>query len=219
MKSVVAWFARNPVAANLLMWIVLIGGALSAVSIPQKEMPDIQIDVVTVSVEYRGAAPEEVEEGVCVRVEEELDGVEGIEKIRSTSNGIQGLLLVVGILMLFLRARVALWVSMGVPVAILGALFLMPLFGYSINSISTFGFIMVLGMLVDDAIVVGENVNTYQQQGQNWLQAAIRGTSEVTVPVIFGVLTTVAAFSPLLLVPGTMGQIMSVIGCSPTTRA
>jgi multidrug efflux pump subunit AcrB len=459
-KGVVAWFARNPVAANLLMWIVLIGGALTAVSIPQKEMPDIQIDVVTVSVEYRGAAPEEVEQGVCVRVEEELDGVEGIEKIRSTSNeglclvtaeliqgadvtkavadvknrvdaldtlpdetekpivsqvtvrrsvadvaifgdaderslkelaervrdelaatpgitqvevtnarpyeisievpesalrrhglsfeqvalavrnssldlpggaikteggeillrtkaqayvgrefeelvvlsradgtrvrladvativdgfedtdqrarfdgkpsvmvrvfrigdqdvieisdavkryvaeaqarmpegislrvwrdssiglrgrlstlysnGIQGLLLVVGILMLFLRARVALWVSMGVPVAILGALFGMPLLGYSINSISTFGFIMVLGMLVDDAIVVGENVFTYQQRGENWLQSAIKGASEVTVPVIFGVLTTVAAFSPLLLVPGTMGQIMSVIG-------
>ncbi len=87
----------------------------------------------------------------------------------------------------------------------------MPGLGYSINSISTFGFIMVLGMLVDDAIVVGENVYTYQQRGEDWLAAAIRGTSEVTVPVIFGVLTTVAAFSPLLSVPGTMGQIMSVI--------
>jgi multidrug efflux pump subunit AcrB len=442
------------------MWVVVIGGLLGAVSIPQKEMPDIQIDMVTVTVEYRGAAPEEVEEGVCVRVEEELDGVEGIEKIRSVSNeglctvtaellqgadvtravadvknrvdaldtlpdetekpivsqitvrrsvadvaifgdaderslkelaervrdelaalpsitqvevrnarpyeisievpeaalrrhglsfeqvaqavrrssldlpggalkteggeillrtkaqayvgrqfeelvlltrpdgtrillgdvaevidgfedteqqarfdgkpcamvrvfrigdqdvieisdavkayvadaqarmpegigirvwrdssiglrgrlstlyanGIQGLILVVGILMLFLRARVALWVSTGVPVSILGALFLMPALGYSINSISTFGFIMVLGMLVDDAIVVGENVYTHQQRGMNWLEAAIRGTGEVTVPVIFGVLTTVSAFSPLLLVPGTMGQIMGVIG-------
>lgn len=460
MSGIVAWFARNPVAANLLMGVVVIGGLLSAAAIPQKEMPDIQIDMVIVSVEYRGAAPEEVEEGVCVRIEEEIDGVEGIEKILSTSsegscvvsaellqgadvtravadvknkvdaldtlpdesekpivsqvtirrsvadvaifgdaderslkqlaervrdelaaepgitqvevtnarpyeisievpeanlrrhglsfdqvaqavrrssldlpggtikteggeillrsktqayvgrqfeelvvlsradgtrvklgdvaqvvdgfedtdqsarfdgkpavmvrvyrigdqdvieisdavkryvqaaqsrmpegisisvwrdssvglrarlstlysNGIQGLVLVVAILMLFLRARVALWVSMGVPVALLGALFVMPSLGYSINSISTFGFIMVLGMLVDDAIVVGENVFTHQQAGENWLNAAIRGTSEVTVPVIFGVLTTVAAFSPLLFVPGTMGQIMSVMG-------
>ncbi len=86
MRGIVAWFARNPVAANLLMGVVIVGGLLSTAAIPQKEMPDIQIDQVVVSVEYRGAAPEEVEEGVCVRIEEELDGVEGIEKILSTSN-------------------------------------------------------------------------------------------------------------------------------------
>jgi multidrug efflux pump subunit AcrB len=458
--SPIDWFARNPVAANLLMWVVLVGGLLSAPLIPQKEMPDIQVDMVTVSVVYRGAAPEEVEQGVCVRVEEELEGIEGIERIRSTSNegacvvtaeliqgadltravgdvknridaldtlpdeaekpivsqvtvrrsvadvaifgdaderslkllaervrdeltaipgitqvevtnarpyeisievpesalrrhalsfdqvaqavrrgsldlpggslkteggeillrtkaqayigrefeelvvltrddgtrvplrdvatvidgfedtdqwatfdgkpcvmvrvyrvgdqdvidisnavkayvaeagarmpegislavwrdssvglrdrlstlysnGIQGTVLVVAILLLFLRARVALWVTTGIPVAMLGTLFVMPALGYSVNSISTFGFIMVLGMLVDDAIVVGENVFTYQQRGEPRLDAAIRGTREVTVPVIFGILTSVAAFSPLLLVPGTMGQIMSVIG-------
>ncbi|MCP4003480.1 MAG: efflux RND transporter permease subunit, partial [bacterium] len=85
MKSIVAWFAENRVAANLLMFMLVIGGAMALFRIPQKPFPDIDVDIVTVAVEYRGAAPEEVEEGVCVRIEEEIDSVDGIDKIRSTA--------------------------------------------------------------------------------------------------------------------------------------
>ena len=126
-------------------------------------------------------------------------------------NGRDGFLLVLIILSLFLRLRVAFWVLLGVPVCFLGTLWLMPSFGVSINLISLFAFIVVLGILVDDAIVIGENVYTHQQRGGDRLRAAIKGTQQVAVLVIFGVLTTVAAFAPLLAVPGTMGKFMRVI--------
>ena len=127
-------------------------------------------------------------------------------------SGATGYFLVLLLLALFLRPRLALWVSLGVPIALLGSLALMPALGVSINSISTFAFILVLGILVDDAIVVGENVHTHQQRVGDRLQAAIAGTHEVYTPVVFGVLTTVVAFCPMLFIPGTMGQILGLVG-------
>jgi multidrug efflux pump subunit AcrB len=126
-------------------------------------------------------------------------------------NGRAGFVLVFLVLALFLRLRLAFWVTLGIPLSFLGALWLMPAIGVSINLISLFAFIVVLGIVVDDAIVVGENVYRYQEKGGNPLQAAIRGAQEVSIPVMFGVLTTVAAFVPLLLVSGTMGKIWQVI--------
>ena len=464
MKRAIAWFAENHVAANLVMAVLMVGGIVTVPWIPQKSMPDIEIDMITVSVEYRGAAPEEVEEGVCIRIEEELEGIEGIDKIRSTAsegrcnvvvelltgadvgealddvknrvdaldtlpeetekpiisqvtirravadiaisgamderslkqlgqrvrdeiaalpgitqveltgarpyeisievseqmlrrhglsfdqvaqavrrssldlpggsikteggeillrtkgqaywgrefdqiivltradgtritladvavvrdafedtdqsasfdghpsvmvrvfrvgeqdvidlsdkvkayvaeaqtrlpegvsltiwrdsskilrdrldtlfrNGRAGLLLVIALIAVFLRPRLAFWVTLGVPIALLGALWTIPAFDITINGISTFAFIMVLGILVDDAIVVGENIYTHQQRGDAPLDGAIRGTQEVSIPVIFGVLTTMAAFSPMFFVPGTMGQIMTVMATTVT---
>lgn len=125
-------------------------------------------------------------------------------------NAQMGLILVVLCLSLFLEIRVAFWVAWGIPTSFLGALFLMPMFGVSVNMISLFAFIVVLGMVVDDAIVVGENIFERAQRGETYLQAAVGGTKEVGVPVIFSVLTTVAAFSPLFFVPGFMGKFMSV---------
>ena len=460
MKSIVAWFARNDVAANLLLGIIVVGGFVALSSMPQKSFPDIDVPVIQIGVEYRGAAPEEAEKGVCIRIEEEIEGIEGVERIRSTAvegacsvsvelfeetderealdevknridaidtfpeetekpiinlvspersvmeialtgprserglkelgqqirdeiaslpgitqvelsntrhyeisievseaslrrhglsfdavaeairrasldlpggaikteggevllrtegqaywgpefeeliiltrpNGTrirvrdigevvdgfedtdqrvrfdgkaaaivrvarvgdqdilemtatlksyledarsrlpsgvgltiwsdnsvllqdrldtlldsarQGFLMVLALLALFLRPRLSFWVSVGVPVSFLGSLALIALLGLSIDAISLFGFILVLGILVDDAIVVGENVYSHQTRNENWLQAAIQGTQEVSVPVIFGVLTTVAAFTPLLIGPGTIGQIQNVIG-------
>ncbi|MCP5067057.1 MAG: efflux RND transporter permease subunit [bacterium] len=458
MTRVIAWFAHNHVAANLLMFIIVIGGLIASGVVLLKPFPDIDIDMVSVTVEYLGAAPEETEEGVCVRIEEEIEGVDDVEKIRSVAvegactltaelvsgadasevlddiksrvdsidtfpeetekpiiaqvtlqrivvelvlsgpvserslkqvgervrdelsalpgitqvslsgtrpyeisievseealrryelsfdqvtqavrrssldlpggsiktrgeeillrtkgqaywgdefekllvlsrpdgsrvtladvaevrdgfedtdqsatfdgrravllrvfrvgdqdaveiaetvrnylgndvrlpdglkialwqdstdmlrsrlgvmrkNGISGFVLVVLVLALFLQLRLALWVALGVPISLLGALFLFPAVGFSINVISSFAFILVLGILVDDAVVVGENVHRHSREGASRLDAAIRGTQEVAVPVIFGVLTTVVAFAPLMLVPGTMGQIFSVI--------
>jgi multidrug efflux pump subunit AcrB len=459
-KRAIAWFADNSVAANLLMFLMVVGGLVALPAIHQKSFPDIDVEVITVGVPYLGAAPEEVEEGVCVRIEEEIQGIDGIEKITSTAsegacgvsaelisgypvdralteiknavdsittfpeetekpvvshvevrrnelqialsgeasekslkvwgerirdgiaalpdvtqvdlaavrdyeisievseaalrrygltfrqvadavrkgsldrpggtiktkggevllrtkgqaytqrdfekivvvtredgtrvllsdvakvidgfeedpryarfdgepavlvmvyrvgeqraldlvakvkdyvakvrdqlpeglsltvwrdgsqalrdrldilirNGRSGFLLVFVILALFLRLRLAFWVSLGVPVSFLGALAVFPGLGLSIDVISLFAFILVLGLLVDDAIVVGENVHRHQEAHEDPLQSAIRGAQEVAVPVIFGVLTTVAAFLPLTMSPGPLGQIFGAIG-------
>ncbi|NQZ96851.1 MAG: efflux RND transporter permease subunit [Myxococcales bacterium] len=458
MNRVIAWFASNHVAANLLMAVLVLGGLLAVPSILLKPFPDIDIDMITVTVEYRGAAPEETEEGICVRIEEEIEGVEGIDQIRSTAvegactvtvelmtgadigrglddvktrvdaidtfpveaerpiiskvtarrsaielvlsgqtsehalkrvgqrvrdevanlpdithveitgarpyevsievaeqslrrfglsfdqvtqavrrssldlpggsikteggeillrtkgqaywgpeferivvlsgadgsrvhvsdvaevvdafedtdqtsnfdghrallirvfrvgdqdavdiaervreyvetevslaeglrlnvwqdstdmlrsrlnlmfkNGRSGFLLVVLVLALFLQVRLAFWISIGIPISLLGALFLFPMLGFSIDVISSFAFILVLGILVDDAVVVGENIHRHTLTDPNRQLAAIKGAQEVAVPVIFGVLTTVVAFSPLMLAPGFMGQIFAII--------
>jgi multidrug efflux pump subunit AcrB len=84
-RGAIAWFARNHVAANLLMGLMIIGGLVTVSLIPQEIFPEIETDLITIAVPYRGAAPEEVEEGVCIRIEEELEGIEGIKRIRSTA--------------------------------------------------------------------------------------------------------------------------------------
>ncbi len=459
MNGAIAWFARNHVAANLLMVFIVLAGITTLPTIPQKSFPDVDIDVITVTVEYLGAAPEEVESGVCTRIEEEVESVEGIEQIRSTStegvcavsielitgtdvsealddvknrvdaidtfpeeaekpiisqitmvrpvidvtvsgrvderslkefgqrvrdelaklpgitqveltsarpyevsievsetalrrhglsfddvarevrrtsldlpggsiktdggeillrtkgqaywgpefeqlvlltrpdgtrllledvarvrdafedtdqvgrfdgapavlvrvfrvgdqdlleiseavkryvaeaqaglpegvaltvwrdgsrdlrdrrdtmirNGRAGFLLVLLVLAIFVKPRVAFWVALGVPIAFTGAFALLPIFGVSIDVISLFALILVLGILVDDAIVVGENVYTHQKRGEDRLESSVRGTQEVSVPVVFGVLTTVAAFGPMLGVDGVMGTVFKVM--------
>ena len=126
--------------------------------------------------------------------------------------GVSGFVLVFVVLALFLRLRLAFWVSLGIPISFLGALALFPIFDVSIDVISLFAFIMVLGIVVDDAIVVGENVHRHQEEGDEPLHAAIRGAQEVSIPVTFGVLTTIAAFLPMILAPGHMGQVFGAIG-------
>ena len=460
MKPIIAWFGANHVAANLLMGLIILAGLISAPQMPKKFFPDIDIPIISVTVPYLGAAPEEVEEGVCIRIEEELEGIEGVKKITSTANeglcsvsvelfesadeskalddvknrvdsidtfpdetekpittlvtplrnvmditltgpedertlkemafqirdditqlpgitqatvsstrpyeisievseislrrnglsfdqvtnavrtgsldlpggsiktssgeillrtkgqaywgrdfdnlvmttradgtrlllkdvatvidgfadtdqslrfngkpaalirvarlgdqdiqhisstvkkflkdveptlpqgvkltvwndesiilqdrlntllgsGRQGFLMVLILLALFLRPRLAFWVSIGVPVAFLGAIFLTNAIGLSIDAISLFGFILVLGILVDDAIVVGESVHSRHQEGVEQLAGAIEGAQRVTIPVTFGVLTTVATFTPLLFGTGFFGGVMGVMG-------
>ena len=459
MKPIIAWFANNHVAANLLMGLIILSGLFALPQIPMKPFPDIDLPLIKIVVPYLGAAPEEVEEGVCIRIEEELEGIEGIKHIRSTANegictvsvelyedadesraldeiknrvdsidtfpeetekpittlvepqrtvldititgpndertlkelanqirddivqlpgvtrasvsntrpyeisievsevslrrngltfdqvagavragsldlpggsiktdageillrtkgqaywgaefeklvvttradgtrlylkdvativdgfadtdqslhfngkpsalirvfrmgeqniqyisatvkqyleqvgprlpdgveltvwndgstllkdrldtlmqsGRQGFLMVLLLLALFLRPKLAFWVSLGVPVAFLGAIALVHELGMSINVISLFGFILVLGILVDDAIVVGESTHARHKEGESLVAGAIAGAQRVTIPVTFGVLTTVAAFMPLLFATGFMGQVMAVI--------
>ncbi len=126
-------------------------------------------------------------------------------------DGWQGFALVLLALALFMEVHMAFWVGMGIPIAVLGALWFLPALGVSINLLSLFAFLLVLGVLVDDAIVVGENVFTHRQRGASPLQAAIRGAQEVSTPVIFGVLCSVAAFTPLLMIPGSMGEVTATI--------
>lgn len=126
-------------------------------------------------------------------------------------SAVQGGLLVILLLALFLRPSVAFWVFIGVPVSFMGGLAMMPSIGVTINLISLFAFILVLGIVVDDAIVTGENIYSHMKRNPNRLQAAIDGTQEVAIPVTFGVLTTVAAFMPLLMVEGVRGKIFAQI--------
>ncbi len=122
-------------------------------------------------------------------------------------NATTGLLLVLGVLTLFLRPSLALLVAVGIPVSFAGGIWMMPLFGISVNMISLFAFILVLGIVVDDAIVTGENVYHRIQQGEHPSIAAWKGTSEVGTIVVFGVLTTMVAFTPMLGLSGVSGKI------------
>ncbi len=122
-----------------------------------------------------------------------------------------GLILVFLTLSLFLQVRLALWVVLGIPISFFGALLFMPALDVSINMISLFAFIMALGIVVDDAIVIGENIFEHRQKNKSHLQAAIDGAKEVAIPVTFSILTSVAAFVPLLSVSGSMGKFIRVI--------
>ncbi len=126
-------------------------------------------------------------------------------------NAITGFVLVFLLLTLFLRIRLAFWVVIGIPVAFLGTIALLPAFDVSINMISLFAFIVVLGIVVDDAIVVGENVFRHRQSTPNPMRAAVFGARQVAVAVTFGVLTTVAAFTPMFSVEGNVSRIWRVI--------
>ncbi|MCB9851934.1 MAG: efflux RND transporter permease subunit [Phycisphaerales bacterium] len=128
-----------------------------------------------------------------------------------TRNGFWGLVWVFASLLLFLNWRVAFWVMAGLIVSVLGTLFAMHVLGQTLNLISMFGLIIVLGILVDDAIVVGEHVHTKIEQGVPPKQAAIEGTEEVTWPVVAAVTTTIVAFAPLVFIEGRMGDFMGVL--------
>ena len=126
-------------------------------------------------------------------------------------NGRMGFILVFIALTLFLRLRLAFWVALGIPISFLGAISVMPFIDASINLISLFAFIVVLGIVVDDAVIVGENIYRHYQMGKRGLRAAIDGAREVYIPVVFAILTSIAAFSPLLTVDGNLGKIMKLI--------
>ena len=121
-------------------------------------------------------------------------------------------MLVVVVLALFLKFRLAMWVAAGVPIAMLGTIAVFPYADISMSTMTVLAFILVLGILVDDAIVVGERIYGHEQMGKPPLQAAIDGAWEVSIPVIFGVLTTMAAFLPLVMATGRMSAFFGVIG-------
>lgn len=128
-----------------------------------------------------------------------------------TNNAIQGGILVLLLLTLFLRPAIAFWVCVGIPVSFMGAFLVMPMLGVTLNILSLFGFIVILGIVVDDAIVTGENIYSHLRRSESGLQAAINGTKEVAVPVTFGILTTIAAFLPIAFIEGVRGQLFAAI--------
>ncbi|GAB6053845.1 efflux RND transporter permease subunit [Magnetospira thiophila] len=126
-------------------------------------------------------------------------------------NGLVGLGLVLVLLGVFLDFKLAFWVTMGIPTAFLGSFLLLPGLDASINMISMFAFIIALGIVVDDAIIAGENIYEYRQRGMSFIKAAILGAQDITVPISFAILTNVVAFIPLYFIPGTMGNIFGII--------
>lgn len=127
-------------------------------------------------------------------------------------NGATGLLLVLIILGLFLEIRLAFWVMMGIPISFMGSFLMMPLTDTSINMVSLFAYIVSLGIVVDDAVVVGENIYNFRyKKGMSYFNAAVHGAKSVAVPITYSVLSNIVAFLPLYFIPGMMGKIFKVI--------
>ncbi|MCZ6598921.1 MAG: efflux RND transporter permease subunit [Planctomycetota bacterium] len=161
--------------------------------------------------EYVAEAQRRMPEGIELQVWQDAAQMLQSRLDLMIRNGAQGLMLVFLVLALFLRFRLSFWVTLGIPTSFLGALLLLPMIDVSINLLSLFAFILVLGIVVDDAIIVGESVSKEHERGDTGVEAAIRGTHEVAVPVTFAVLTSVIAFLPLLALPGMMGKFFRVI--------
>ena len=125
-------------------------------------------------------------------------------------NAQQGLVLVIIVLALFLKPKLAFWVSLGIPISFMGGFWLFGPLDLSINMLSLFTFILVLGIVVDDAIVVGENIALFKERGMNSVDAAVKGAMQVATPVFFAVLTTMVTFSPMLAVEGEIGGIWRI---------
>lgn len=123
------------------------------------------------------------------------------------SNSITGLILVFIVLMLFLRPQLAIWVTVGIAVAFIGTVSLLPAAGISLNMLSLFAFLLVLGIVVDDAIIVGESIYTRQQDGIQGMAAASGGAKMVSKPVFFAIISTIIFFAPMLFIPGPLGDI------------
>lgn len=164
-------------------------------------------------------AVHEVVENVQLQIPDKItitifDDDSGLLKSRLNlifKNAMQGLVLVLLILAVFLEFRLAIWVAMGIPISFFGALIILPLLGVSINMISSFAFILALGIVVDDAIVVGENIHTHRMMGKSKYRASVDGTHEVLGAVTFSVLTTIVAFIPILYIKGTLRLLMGVV--------
>lgn len=126
-------------------------------------------------------------------------------------NAWMGLALVMVLMALFLEARLAFWVTLGIPTAFLGAMLFLPWIGVSLNMMSMFAFIIALGIVVDDAIMVGENIYSYREEGYSLRDAAVKGASEIAVPLTFAILSNIVAFLPLLFLPGFLGMLFATV--------
>ncbi len=126
-------------------------------------------------------------------------------------NAVLGIVLVFICLSIFLQPKLAFWVSLGIPTAILGSFLFLSPYGSSVNMITMFAFILTLGIVVDDAIVVGENIHIWRRKGYSRAEAAVLGTREIVTPVVFSVLTNIVAFTPIIFLPGQMGNMFGAI--------
>ena len=169
------------------------------------------LDIAAAVERYVDDMQAKIPEGISLTIWQDQAEILADRLTLMVRNGATGFVLVFIVLALFLQFRLAFWVSLGIPISFLGAIALMPTFDVSANVISLFAFILVLGIVVDDAIIVGENIFRHQENHGEALRGSIEGAREIAKPVTFAVLTTVAAFMPLMFVPGMMGKIFRVI--------
>ncbi|WP_281492134.1 efflux RND transporter permease subunit [Desulfosarcina cetonica] len=197
-------FAEDPIAAT-------INGDSAVLLLVYKTPEEDALEISRAVNDYVQAKRLAVPPGVNIKIL-----YDSTEMLRAridllVKNGIIGLIIVFLLLWCFLNTRLSFWAGMGIPTAIAGALVILWGLGGTINMISLFGLIMVLGIVVDDAIVVGEAIYVHRKQGKPALKAAIDGVSEVGMPVIAAVLTTIVAFIPLFYVGGIMGKFISIL--------
>ena len=190
---------------------VLFGGERAAVLKVSKTKDEDTLDVFSAVEAYVEEVRERAPPGVQFTLTDDLSSIVKDRLTMLLKNGWQGLVLVFAVLWLFFRARLAFWVTMGLPVSFLGGLFVMALAGYSINMISMVALLIALGLLMDDAIVVAENVATHLQRGVGALEAAIEGTREVLPGVMASFTTTVVIFGPLAFLVGDIGKVLRVM--------
>ena len=187
------------------------GARAATINVSQVETEDLMSIVENtkrVVGQFESTLPEGLQTTIWINGADDLQ--ERMSVLTRSMSG--GLILVLVILALFLEFKLAMWVAIGIPVALMGAIAVLPATDINISTLTVMGFILVLGIVVDDAIVVGERVYGHEQMGKSRLNAAIDGTWEVSTPVIFGVLTTIAAFLPLVMVRGQMADFFSPIG-------
>jgi multidrug efflux pump subunit AcrB len=166
------------------------------------------LDIAAAVKSYVEAARDRLPEGITLTTWQDDSAVLSSRLDLLIDDGAMGFVLVCVTLALFLRLKIALWVASGIPVSFLGAVWFLPVLDVSMNMVSLFAFIIVLGIVVDDAIVIGESIYTHLEKGKSAVEAAVAGAREVAVPVVFAVLTTMAAFAPLAAVPGNMGKFL-----------
>jgi multidrug efflux pump subunit AcrB len=169
------------------------------------------IEIARIVKQYAKQRQGSLPEGVSIATWGDLSGMvqERIDLL--LSNGVQGILLVFIVLALFLNFRLAFWVSFGIPISFMGAFWALDALGQTINMISLFAFIMTLGILVDDAIIVGENVYSHYSRGKKPQTSVVDGLKEVGGPVVMAVTTTMVAFAPLLFIAGITGKFIAVM--------
>jgi multidrug efflux pump subunit AcrB len=164
-----------------------------------------EIETARAVKEYVAEKSRSLPEGIRLDVWIDLPKYLEISLDRMQDNIISGAILVFVVLSMFLRMKVAFWVIVGLPITFLGALWLMPTWPVTINTISLFGFIIVLGIVVDDAIIIGESAYTKIREDGHTLDNVIQGAHRVAIPATFGVLTTIAAFAPMMFIGGVVG--------------
>ena len=169
------------------------------------------LEIVSLVYDYVDRAQRTVPAEISVAIWQDTGEILQARLSLMLRNGATGFVLVFVLLALFLEVRLAFWVSLGIPISFLGAIVLMPMLDVTVNIMSLFAFILVLGIVVDDAIIVGENIYSHQERHGDTLRGSIEGAQEIATPVIFAVLTTVAAFVPLMFVAGIMGKFFKVI--------
>ncbi len=153
----------------------------------------------------------ELPDGIHTRIQNDRSEIYQQRLELLVKNGMLGLVLVLIVLGLFLEFRLAFWVMLGIPISFMGSFLLLPAMGVSINMITMFAYIIALGIVVDDAIIVGENIYHLHQDGMPFRQAAVQGAREVAMPVTFSILTNIVCFMPLFFIPGMIGRVFGMI--------